>query len=70
MNMSYCRYENTSRQLQDCVDTLMESDLTEDLSVYEVEGLKELQLLAMDIIAMEDKIVNLIENQDQRFVTK
>jgi hypothetical protein len=48
----------------------MESDLTEDLSVYEVEGLKELQLLAMDIIAMEDKIVNLIENQDQRFVTK
>ena len=70
MNMSYCRYENTSRQLQDCVDTLMESDLTEDLSVYEVEGLKEIQLLAMDIIAMEDKIVNLIENQDQRFVTK
>ena len=69
MNMSYCRYENTSKQLQDCVYTLMDSDCSEDLSIHEMNGLKDLQLLAMDIVSMEDKIENIIENQKQRFVT-
>ena len=67
--MSYCRYENTSKALQDCVDTLMYSDCSEDLSIYEIRGLKELQLLAMDIINLEDKIENIIDNNKQRFVT-
>ncbi len=68
-NMSYCRYENTSKALQDCVDTLMYSDCSEDLSIYEIRGLKELQLLAMDIINLEDKIENIIDNNKERFVT-
>ena len=67
--MSYCRYENTSKALQDCVDTLMYSDCSEDLTIYEIRGLKELQLLAMDIINLEDKIENIIDNNKQRFVT-
>ncbi len=67
--MSYCRYENTSKALQDCVDTLMYSDCSEDLSIYEIRGLKELQLLAMDIINLEDKIENIIDNNKERFVT-
>jgi len=67
--MSYCRYENTSKALQDCVDTLMYSDCSEDLSLYEVRALKDLQLLAMDIINLEDKIENIIDNNKQRFVT-
>jgi len=68
-NMSYCRYENTSKALQDCIDTLMYSDCSEDLSIYEIEGLKELQLLAMDIVNLQDKIENIIDNNKERFVT-
>ena len=56
--MSYCRYENTAKALQDCVDTLMYSDCSEDLSLYEVRALKDLQLLAMDIVNLQDKIEN------------
>mgnify|MGYP001605132444 FL=1 len=66
-NMSYCRYENTSKQLQDCVDTLMYSDCSEDLSIYEIRGLKDLQLLAMDIVNLEDKIENIIDNNKKRY---
>jgi len=47
----------------------MDSDCSEDLSIHELNGLKDLQLLAMDIVSMEDKIENIIENQNQRFVT-
>lgn len=67
--MSYCRYENTSKALQDCVDTLMYSDCGEDLSVYEVDALAQIQLLAMDIINLQDKIGNIIDNNKERFVT-
>jgi len=67
--MSYCRYENTSKALQDCVDTLMYSDCSEDLSLYEVRALKDLQLLAMDIVNLQDKIENIIDNNKERFVT-
>ena len=67
--MSYCRYENTSKALQDCIDTLMYSDCSEDLSLYEVRGLKDLQLLAMDIVNLQDKIENIIDNNKERFVT-
>ena len=65
--MSYCRYENTSKALQDCVDTLMYSDCSEDLSIYEIRGLKELQLLAMDIVAMQDHIGDIIDKEKERF---
>ena len=49
-NMSYCRYENTSKALQDCVDTLMYSDCSEDLSLYEsvewgMDGVEEFENL-------------------------
>jgi len=47
----------------------MYSDCSEDLSIYEIRGLKELQLLAMDIINLEDKIENIIDNNKERFVT-
>ena len=67
--MSYCRYENTSKALQDCVDTLMYSDCGENLSVYEVDALAQIQLLAMDIINLQDKIGNIIDNNKERFVT-
>ena len=63
--MSYCRYENTSQDMQDVVDTLYDSDVDEDLSDSERRGLKTILELARDIIDMEDKIDNILENQEQ-----
>ena len=64
-NMSYCRYENTSLDMQDVVDTLFDSDVTEDLSIQEIRGLRTILDLAKDIVDMEDKIDNILENQEQ-----
>ncbi len=63
--MSYCRYENTSLDMQDVVDTLYDSDATEDLSTQEIRGLRTILDLAKDIVDMEDKIDNILENQEQ-----
>ena len=62
--MSYCRYENTSLDMQDVVDTLYDSNCAEDLSQYEQQGLKTVLELAKEIVGMEDKIDNILENQD------
>ena len=64
-NMSYCRYENTSLDMQDVVDTLWDSNVDEDLSRSEVRGLRTILDLARDIIDMEDKINNIIENNKE-----
>jgi len=64
-NMSYCRYENTSLDMQDVVDTLYDSDCSEDLSSYERRGLRTILELAEEIVGMEDKINNILENQEQ-----
>ena len=64
-NMSYCRYENTSLDMQDVVDTLYDSDVTEDLSEYETRGLRTILELAKEIVGMEDKIENILENQEE-----
>ena len=64
-NMSYCRYENTSLDMQDVVDTLYDSDVDEDLSPHETRGLRTILELAKEIVGMEDKIDNILENQEQ-----
>ncbi len=64
-NMSYCRYENTSLDMQDVVDTLYDSDVDEDLSDYEQRGLRTILELAKEIVGMEDKINKILENQEQ-----
>jgi hypothetical protein len=66
-NMSYCRFENTARDLEDCVIALQNNDLNEYMSVHEVNGLADLQLLAMDIVAMQDHIGDIIDKEKQRF---
>ena len=61
-NMSYCRYENTSMDMQDVVDTLFDTDVDIDLSHSELRGLDAILELAKDIVEMEDKIENILEN--------
>ena len=65
--MSYCRFENTARDLEDCVIALQNNDLVEYMSVHEVNGLAELQLLAMDIVGMQDHIGDIIDKERERF---
>ena len=66
-NMSYCRYENTSLDMQDVVDTLFDTDLDIDLSSGERRGLETILDLARDIIDMEDKINNIISNSYETY---
>lgn len=61
-NMSYCRYENTSMDMQDVVDTLFDCDIDVDLSYSEQRGLDTILELAKEIVDMEDKITNILEN--------
>ena len=60
--MSYCRYQNTSYDLQDVVDTLFDCDVDEQLSKEELRGLDTILELAKDIVEMEDKIENILDN--------
>ena len=65
-NMSYCRYENTSRDMQDVVDTLFDCDIDQNLSFSEQRGLDTILELAKDIVEMEDKIENILSNEHFR----
>ena len=60
-NMSYCRYENTSYDLQDVVDALSDYDVDEKLSTGELRGLNTILELAKDIVDMEDEINNILD---------
>jgi hypothetical protein len=60
-NMSYCRFENTANDLQDCVYALNDDEV-KDLSSYEVRGLRDLLYHAKDIVEMEDYILETIKN--------
>jgi len=64
-NMSYCRFENTARELQDVVNAIHDSDCDEDLTRYEQDGLEIILDLAYEIIGLKDKIDNIIENQNE-----
>ena len=48
--------------MQDVVDTLFDCDVDVDLSHSELRGLDAILELAKDIVDMEDKIENILEN--------
>jgi hypothetical protein len=51
--------------MQDVVNTLYDIDVAEDLSTHEIRGLRTILELAKEIVGMEDKIDNILENQEQ-----
>lgn len=62
--MSYCRYENTAKDLQDCVNALYQADVNEPLSsLWEERGLRDLLYFAKEIVDMEDIITEILDNQ-------
>jgi len=62
-NMSYCRFENTARDLGDCVEALFNGEV-EDLSHYELNGLSLILEYANDIIDMENYINNILDRYE------
>ena len=59
-NMSYCRFENTTRDMDDCVEQLRDRTL-DDLNEYEIASLGSFLSLAKEIVDNEDYIEEIIE---------
>jgi hypothetical protein len=53
--MSYCRFENTSRDLEDCIEAIENGEINE-LNEYEIDALKTMQYQAKCILEMKDDI--------------
>ena len=55
-NMTYCMCENTANDLQDVVNRLVEegTDWIEDMTPYEVRGLRDIVQLAHHIVEMAE----------------
>ena len=58
--MSYCRFENTARAMADCISAIEDNDVSENLSMYEVNGLKDMQMMALDLVNLENEIEDLL----------
>ena len=62
-NMSYCRFENTARDLVDCVEAINRGEIHE-LNNYELDGLKDILDLAEQIVDNKEYIQEIIEDYD------
>lgn len=58
-NMSYCRFENTSIDLRDCVGAMEEVDKIGDLdlSQYEMSACKRMAQLAQEFLEQYERLV-------------
>ena len=54
-NMSYCRFENTVRDMDDCIKAIENGDVN-NLSSYEVLALERFDALAEQILNYEPDI--------------
>jgi len=61
-NLSYCRFENTARDLSDCVEAIQNQEISTESSDSELEGLRCLLILAREILDLEMEIESIIEN--------
>ena len=57
--MSYCRFENTAADLRDFLDAIHRGEIN-DLSSYEINGLKNIMDMANELVEMEDDIIELL----------
>lgn len=61
-NLSYCRFENTARDLSDCVEAIHNQEISTESSDSELEGLRCLLILAREVLDLEMEIESIIEN--------
>tara|TARA_R110002167_G_scaffold184555_2_gene384984 strand:- start:63 stop:308 length:246 start_codon:yes stop_codon:yes gene_type:complete len=69
-NMSYCRFENTSSDLSDCLDAVENINRVEDfeeMSDYEREALRDLLETCEAIAHISDRVglVGLLDRADE-----
>ena len=59
-NMSYCRFENTIRDLQDCVYAMQEAGSIEDLDMNEYEKSAFLAMwnVAREFLFEQERLLN------------
>ena len=62
-NMSYCRFENTTRDMRDCLDAIEDGD-TRELSRYETSALRRFLNLAEEILKYESDIEAILEEYE------
>ena len=58
--MSYCRFENTTRDMQDCIWAIENGDVNE-LSSYEVLALERFLVLAEEILNYQPDIEAILD---------
>ena len=63
--MSYCRFENTAADLRDCLNAIHKGE-TDDLSSYEIDGVKSIMQMAHDLVQMEDDVMELVDNLESQ----
>jgi hypothetical protein len=66
MNMSYCRFENTSNDLRDCVRAMDEVDELEDLdlSQSELRSMKYMVRLAEEFLENANRLLHNEQMED------
>ena len=62
--MSYCRFENTARDLADCVRAIQNGE-TDGLSEYERQGLNELLYYSGQVVHFADDIMEVLEEYEE-----
>ncbi len=60
-NMSYCRFENTARDLKDCLRDIEYTDMRDLSSIYEVNGLEDLLKYCEAISSYKDEIEEAVQ---------
>ena len=63
-NMSYCRFENTSKDLKDCYNAIRNGE-TYEMENYEIEGLRDILELSKQICEMQDSINHAIKDSEK-----
>ena len=66
-NMSYCRFENTSKDLQDCIEAIQNHyEECTDLSRYELQALSNLLEQAEEIIDLSEEIELILAKHNEK----
>ena len=60
-NMSYCRFKNTSMDLQDCLEAIENNEL-DNLVDYEYEGIQDILDYCEAILEYKDRLEEAINN--------
>ena len=60
-NMSYCRFKNTSMDLQDCLEAIENNEI-EDLVDYEYEGIQDILDCCEAILEYKARLEEVINN--------